>query len=199
MFSLICVWINGWVNNREAGDLRRHCGHYDVNVMICCVNEKIQYHFWLYKSVIYRPSDFFQNNDLTNHFHSVLSKSYVSIAYLRMCAYILIWCGGFGKTALQRWTCPKMSILTRLPIIYSKYTKLILSKHTSIQDIYQSIVVVRIWLSVLKPVKFYSAKCAKMSTGPNSHGTRRIGKHHCTNMLLYKKWGTITTLTLRNM
>ena len=23
MFSLICVWINGWVNNREAGDLRR--------------------------------------------------------------------------------------------------------------------------------------------------------------------------------
>ena len=33
MFSLICVWINGWVNNHEAGDLRRHCGHYDVNVM----------------------------------------------------------------------------------------------------------------------------------------------------------------------
>ena len=23
MFSLICVWINGWVNNRVAGDLRR--------------------------------------------------------------------------------------------------------------------------------------------------------------------------------
>ena len=22
MFTLICVWINGWVNNREAGDLR---------------------------------------------------------------------------------------------------------------------------------------------------------------------------------
>ena len=34
MFSLICVWINGWVNNREAGDLRRHRGHFDVNVMI---------------------------------------------------------------------------------------------------------------------------------------------------------------------
>ena len=32
--SLICVWINGWVNNREAGDLRRHRDHYDVNVMI---------------------------------------------------------------------------------------------------------------------------------------------------------------------
>ena len=33
MFSLICVWINGWVNKREAGDLRRHCAHYDVTVM----------------------------------------------------------------------------------------------------------------------------------------------------------------------
>ena len=26
--------INGWVNNREAGDLRRHRAHYDVIVMI---------------------------------------------------------------------------------------------------------------------------------------------------------------------
>ena len=29
----ICVWINGWVNNREAGDLRRYRAHYDVTVM----------------------------------------------------------------------------------------------------------------------------------------------------------------------
>ena len=33
MFSLICVWINGWVNNREAGDWRRYRTHYDVRVM----------------------------------------------------------------------------------------------------------------------------------------------------------------------
>ena len=26
-------WINGWLNNREAGDLRRHRAHYDVIVM----------------------------------------------------------------------------------------------------------------------------------------------------------------------
>ena len=32
MLSLICVCINGWVNNREAGDLRPRCGHYDANV-----------------------------------------------------------------------------------------------------------------------------------------------------------------------
>ena len=30
-FSLICVWINDWGNNREVDDLRR--GHYDVIVM----------------------------------------------------------------------------------------------------------------------------------------------------------------------
>ena len=34
MLSLICSWINGWVNNREAGDLRRHRAHYDVIVML---------------------------------------------------------------------------------------------------------------------------------------------------------------------
>ena len=33
VFSLICAWINGWVNNREAGDSRRHRAHYDVIVM----------------------------------------------------------------------------------------------------------------------------------------------------------------------
>ena len=33
IFSLICARINDWVNNREAGDLRRYRGHYDVIVM----------------------------------------------------------------------------------------------------------------------------------------------------------------------
>ena len=45
MFSLICIWINGSVNNREAGDLRRNRGHYDVIVMyIVVVADAI--HFW---------------------------------------------------------------------------------------------------------------------------------------------------------
>ena len=33
MFSLIRVWISGGLNNREAGDLRRHRAHYDVTEM----------------------------------------------------------------------------------------------------------------------------------------------------------------------
>ena len=38
MFSLICAWINGWVNKREAGDWRPHQAHYDVTVMEWCVS-----------------------------------------------------------------------------------------------------------------------------------------------------------------
>ena len=48
MFTLICARINDWVNNREAGDLRRHLDHYDVIVMrsevLCrrvCISEAI--------------------------------------------------------------------------------------------------------------------------------------------------------------
>ena len=37
MFSLMCTWINRWINNREAGDLRRHRTHYDVIVMTLLV------------------------------------------------------------------------------------------------------------------------------------------------------------------
>ena len=33
MFSLICDWINDWVNNREASDWRRHRVHYDGTLM----------------------------------------------------------------------------------------------------------------------------------------------------------------------
>ena len=43
MFSLICVWINGWVNNREAGDLRRYRTHYDVIVMTLIATGKESY------------------------------------------------------------------------------------------------------------------------------------------------------------
>ena len=33
IFSLICTWIEDWVNNREAGNLRCHRAHYEVIVM----------------------------------------------------------------------------------------------------------------------------------------------------------------------
>ena len=40
-FSLICTWINAWVNNLEAGDLRRHRAQYDVIVMHAHHNLKV--------------------------------------------------------------------------------------------------------------------------------------------------------------
>ena len=36
MFPLICTRINGWINNGEAGDMRRYRAHYDVTVMWIC-------------------------------------------------------------------------------------------------------------------------------------------------------------------
>ena len=41
MFTLICARIKGWVNNREAGDLRRNRAHYDVIVMWLVIWTKI--------------------------------------------------------------------------------------------------------------------------------------------------------------
>ena len=44
VFSLICVWINGWENNREADYLRRYRAHYDVivmcNIRSCMASER---------------------------------------------------------------------------------------------------------------------------------------------------------------
>ena len=53
MFTLICVWINDWVNNREAGDLRRYRAHCDVIVRAECYIAKS----WMCRRVIYQISD----------------------------------------------------------------------------------------------------------------------------------------------
>ena len=45
MFSLICAWMNGWVNTLGVGDLRRHRAHYDVTVMVVsCVKMFLVHH-----------------------------------------------------------------------------------------------------------------------------------------------------------
>ena len=40
MFSLVYVRVNGWVNNCDAGDLRCHRAHYDVNVTNRGINKQ---------------------------------------------------------------------------------------------------------------------------------------------------------------
>ena len=51
LFSLICAWTNGWVNNRDAGDLRHYRTHYDVNVDVnviiyIIISQNIRYLLW---------------------------------------------------------------------------------------------------------------------------------------------------------
>ena len=52
MFLLICAGIKGWVNNRKAGDLRRHRAHYDVivvlNVNLCLPAFPSFIHIYIY-------------------------------------------------------------------------------------------------------------------------------------------------------
>ena len=52
-FSLICAWINGWVNNCEAGDLRWNHVHFGVTVMSVKEWCKCKYHCIFLKTVCY--------------------------------------------------------------------------------------------------------------------------------------------------
>ena len=85
MFSLICVWINGWVNNLEAGDLRRYHAHYDVNVMwndshasriaVTLVFQHIMIRYWYLLFPIPCPTVLNQCEGLTSELSLLLVKS----------------------------------------------------------------------------------------------------------------------------
>ena len=65
MFSLICAWINRWVNNGEAGDFRRYCTH-DVIVMCWTFSNKNDTQlqpYWTYPSA---PPWHFEHVQLIN-------------------------------------------------------------------------------------------------------------------------------------
>ena len=78
MFSLICAWINGWVNNREAGDLRCHCAHYDVIVIIAGLLHKLSTGPPFTKKIMsywFRwPSQVYNGNPCTNKTHFVVKR-----------------------------------------------------------------------------------------------------------------------------
>ena len=57
MFSVICAWTNSWVNNQDAGNLRRHRPDYDAIVMSCSIavlfwTTPCVPHIWLIESYI---------------------------------------------------------------------------------------------------------------------------------------------------
>ena len=70
----ICVWINGWVSNREAGDLRRHrplWRHRNVDVLLCHISRRTFPN--LTRKV---PLSIIMNSDLTLFTHCVLVTLY---------------------------------------------------------------------------------------------------------------------------
>ena len=80
MFSLIYVWINGWVNNPEAGDLRRCRAHYDVIVMWARAKQNKRL-----ISCLYMPRQ-------RHHVSPIYSKSHKICA--RFCCDL--YCYGYG-------------------------------------------------------------------------------------------------------
>ena len=74
LWSLNCVWIDGWVNNREAGDLRRNQAYYDVIVMIV----ENEYAIWcLLILVIGSVSYILKNKDV-----SVATELFTCVLYV---------------------------------------------------------------------------------------------------------------------
>ena len=54
MFSLICAWTSGWANSQKAGDLIRHCIHYDVTAIIAAKSPRSTKHAMrIIKSYVY--------------------------------------------------------------------------------------------------------------------------------------------------
>ena len=56
MFSLICAWINDWVNSRGASELRRHRAHNNVIIMATACN----YMIWRLTRKLFRIIGSFQ-------------------------------------------------------------------------------------------------------------------------------------------
>ena len=76
MFSLICAWINGWVNNRAAGEFRRHRAHYDVTLMGGVWFNSVQ---WPYQTPLNRCR-FITRNSVYSQF-SFSRKMFMNLHY----------------------------------------------------------------------------------------------------------------------
>ena len=78
MFSLICGWMNGWVNNREAGDSRPHRAHYNATVMQRFPEDHHKYHVQLTPLIC------------LTHFDKLVEmiKYYVTSNVLNMCSKV---------------------------------------------------------------------------------------------------------------
>ena len=89
MFSFICVWINGWINIREAGDLRRYRAHYDVIVMNAeriLKNLDLAHRYRMFRNGRVDKCDFFRFE-----FWLTTMTIWLPSHYLRQCWNIANW------------------------------------------------------------------------------------------------------------
>ena len=103
MLSLICAWINRWVKNGEAGDLRRYHAHYDVIVMIV------------------RNSDsFLENNIIFNSSYKSAIPSYHDCCSCPGAKYMMTSSNGniFGVTG-PLWGESTSEFLSQRPVMRS--------------------------------------------------------------------------------
>ena len=67
--SLICAWINRWITNREAGDLRRYRAHYDVIVMVSWEWIHVIYSSLLFRIISQKSGNHIIAAFIQCHFH----------------------------------------------------------------------------------------------------------------------------------
>ena len=138
MFSLICAWINGWVNNHEAGNWRRYRAHYDVIVMISnfwCKTFDVSMLAVPYDALFNSPSIYFWYNPglicewIVNLPHSLIS--FVLCRYFRVTfvSNTGLWMCACSRVALNYrsrvWMCSVQLVksnLGKINLIWSCFT-----------------------------------------------------------------------------
>ena len=125
MFSFICAWINGWVNNRETGDLRRHRANYDVVVVTFLCLEEMGENNNLNAPGIVSVSPFFHNYVTIflivyrcHYFHTSLSH-YTRSSTCKT-VEVVIW---KSAQAAQLWGNRNFAIKKTIQILHVWYQK----------------------------------------------------------------------------
>ena len=95
-------WINGWVNNREAGDLRHHGAHYDIVVMIYDVHGGTFHWMKTYGSR--------QNLRVTCIWYLMINKS--ALVWMTQCS------GVFNQTDISCWQLIIMIHLLYIKLLF---------------------------------------------------------------------------------
>ena len=121
MFSLICIWINSWVNNREAGDSGRHRAHYDVIVMSLVGRGSSSWYAKLFWRIVYL-------------------EIYISLHWNMHFSFLILtsrWCVDQHKEILFLQVCQECFAINTCRVDSNKFKWMINSLRLSDAYIYQ--------------------------------------------------------------